>query len=339
MTARAKMDNFKKLSMDELCGKLCERRKTLIIYHVRSDADAVGSAFALRELFRMMDIPAICACADEVPERLRFLLDGVQGSVLLEEGMELDHDRVISVDSASPAQLGELYNRLHKYINIMIDHHAMGTVYADNYIDPSASATGEIIYEIAKTLVRMGKISEIPERALNCIYAAICSDTGCFRYSNATPRTFRCVAELIASGVEQVKINRLLYESKSHKQIKAEGEAARRLTLHAGGRVASVTFPYSSKFSLSLKDEHLETIIDIPRSVAGVEVAFAVRQPEDTPHFRVSMRSNSDFDVSEVCAAFGGGGHKKAAGCNLDAANVHEAEEIILEAVLKNLKR
>ena len=329
--------DFKTLSMDELCHRLCEPRKTLIIYHVRSDADAIGSAFALRELLRMMDIPAICACGDEVPERLRFLTDGAQGSVLLEEGMELDHDRVISVDSASPAQLGALYDRLHKYIDIMIDHHAMGTVYADNYIDAEASATGEIIFEIAKRLVEMGKIAEIPHRVINSVYAAICSDTGCFKFANASPLTFRRAAELIELGADRDKINRILFESKTYKQLRAEGEAASRLVLHDGGRIASVTFPYSSKFALSLSDENLETIIDIPRSVAGVEVAFAVRQPEDKPFFRVSMRSSSDFDVSAVCAIFGGGGHMRAAGCSLEAANVRQAEEIILQAIKKQI--
>ena len=83
---------FKALSMDELCDRLVVNKKTLIIYHVRSDADAVGSAFALRELLRVMNIPAICACADEIPDRLRFLMDGAQGSVLLEPDMELDHE-------------------------------------------------------------------------------------------------------------------------------------------------------------------------------------------------------------------------------------------------------
>jgi len=332
------MNNFNALTMDELCLRLCQPRKTLIIYHVRSDADAIGSAFALRQLLKMMDIPAICACEDEIPERLQFLTDGVQGSVLLEEGMELDHDRVISVDSASPAQLGGLYNRLHKYIDIMIDHHAMGTVYADNYIDPKASATGEIIFEIAKRLVAMGKISHIPHRVINSVYAAICSDTGCFRFANATPATFRCAAELICMGASQTDINHRLFEAKTYKQVRAEGEAASRLLLHEGGRIASVTFPYSSKFSLSLSDEHLETIIDIPRSVSGVEIAFSVRQPEDKPCFRVSMRSSSDFDVSEICAIFGGGGHVRAAGCTVEAPNVRAAEEMILEAIKKKLK-
>ena len=328
---------FKKLSMDELCLRLCQPRKTLIIYHVRSDADAIGSAFALRELLKVMGIPAICACGDEVPERLRFLTDGTQGSVLLEEGMELDHDRVISVDSASPAQLGELYNRLHKYIDLMIDHHGTGTVYADNYIDPEASATGEIIFEMAKRLVAMGRIPEIPHRVINCVYAAICSDTGCFRYANASPKALRTGAELIELGADRNDINHRLFEAKTYKQVRAEGEAASRLLLHEGGKIASVTFPYSSKFSLSLNDENLETIIDIPRSVSGVEVAFSVRQPEDKPFFRVSMRSSGDFDAAALCATFGGGGHMKAAGCSLEAANVREAEDIILNAVKKQM--
>ena len=327
------MSNFKPLSMDELCEKLCEKKRTLIIYHVRSDADAVGSAFALRELLRLMNIPAICACGDEVPERLRFLTDGVQGSVLVGEDLDMDHERVISVDSASPAQLGELFSRLHRYVDIMIDHHGSGTVYADYYIDAEASATGEIIYEIAKHLVWMGRLSEIPSRVINCVYAAICSDTGCFRFANATPRTFRCAAELLEAGAEQGEINRRLFESKTFKQVKAEGEAASRLVLHDGGRIASVTFPYSSKFALSLSDENLETIIDVPRSIGGVEVAYSVRQPEDKPFFRVSMRSAKEVDVSAICARFGGGGHIRAAGCSLEAANVREAEEIILRAV------
>lgn len=331
------MSYFSALDMRALCERLCQPKKTLIIYHVRSDADAVGSAFALRELFRVMNIPAICACGDEVPDRLRFLTDGVQGSVLLSEELGLDHERVISVDSASPTQLGELFTRLNRDIDLMIDHHGTGTTYADYYIDAEASATGEIIYEIAKELLRMGKISQIPPRVINSVYAAICSDTGCFRFANATPRTFRCVAELLERGAEQTEINRRLFESKTFKQVKAEGEAASRLVLHDGGRIASVTFPYSSKFSLSLQDENLETIIDIPRSVEGVEVAYAVRQPEEKPFFRVSMRSSSDFDVAAVCAEFGGGGHMRAAGCSLEAPNVRVAEETILEAVRKRL--
>ena len=327
------MSDFRSLNLRELCEKLCEKKATLIVYHARPDADAIGSAFALRELLEAMEIPTICACVNETPDRLLFLCDGVQESVLSDEEMDFGHERVISVDSASPAQLGELFERLRRKIDLMIDHHGTGTVYADHYIDPTASATGEIIFEIAKELTAMGKIGVLSPRFDRFIYAAISSDTGGFRFSNATPKTLRLAAELIERGVDHTEISRRLFDSKSLAQIKAEGEAASRMRLYDKGRIAAVTFPYSSKFALGLRDEHLETVIDIPRSVAGVEIAFAVRQPEETGVFRVSMRSASDFDVSAVCARFGGGGHRRAAGCTVEAKNVYEAEEKILAAI------
>ena len=327
------MSSFWTLDMDALCDRICRPKKTLIVYHVRSDADAIGSAFALRYILNDMGIPALCACADEVPDRLRFLTESVQGSVVIEDGMELDHERVISVDSASPEQLGALYDKIRRDMDVMIDHHGTGTPYADNYIDPCAAATGEIIYMLGKRLIERGELSAIPRRALNCIYAAICSDTGSFRYSNVTPRTVRIAAELIEAGVCGDEICRELYDSKTVKQIRAEGEAARRLMIHNGGRVASVTFPYSSKFALSLTDEHLETIIDIPRAVSGVEIAFCVKQPEQNDVFRVSMRSNGEADVAAICAKFGGGGHKRAAGCTIHARHIDEAENAILKAI------
>lgn len=332
------INQFRALSMEELCDRLCENKTTLIVYHVRPDGDAIGSAFSLRELLRMMGIPAICACSDEIPDRLQFLTDGVQGSVLPEEGMELDAQRVISVDSASPQQLGELFLRVRRSVDLMIDHHGTGTVYADHYIDSDSSATGEIIYEIAKELVKRGKIEEIPPRVINGVYAAICSDTGCFRYANTTPKTLRYGAELLEAGAAQQPIHQGLFDAKSVKQVRAEGEAGRRLRLYEGGRIASVTFPYSSKFALSLSDEDLETIIEIPRSIQGVEVAVSIRQPKEEGSFKVSMRSSSEVDVAAVCASFGGGGHKKAAGCTIEAPNVGAAEEKILEALRKKMK-
>jgi len=329
--------DFKALSFDELCERICENKNTLIVFHARPDADAIGSAFALKELLGDMGIRAICACADEVPTRLSFMIEESQGSVILDDFFALGHERVISVDSASPQQLGSLFDKLHKDIDLMIDHHGQGVVYADNYIRPSAAATAEIIFDIAKWLLDKGRIPQISNRVYSCIYTAISSDTGCFKYANVTPNTHIYGAALVSAGVDTADINHKLFDSKTLKQIKAEGEAARRLSVHERGRIASVTFPYSSKFSLALADENLETIIEIPRSLEGVEVAFAVRQPEDKNFFRVSMRSNGDFDVSKVCAKFGGGGHAKAAGCSLEANGIDAAEKIILSAILEDL--
>lgn len=331
--------SFKNLDINQLCEKLCENKMTLIVYHVRSDADAVGSAFALKELLRLMGIQAFCVCSDEVPERLRFLSEDTQGSVVVEDGMDFGHERVISVDSASPSQLGAMFDRLRKDIDVMIDHHGVGTVYADNYIDPTASATGEIIFTIAKKLLADGRIPFITPRVVDCVYAAISSDTGGFRFANVTPTTHRIAAELLEMGANADIINHRLFSSKTAKQMAAEGEAARRLKLHGDGRIASVTMPYSSINALGLNDENMETVIDIPRSVAGVEVAFAVRQSENKPFFRVSMRSAVDVDVADICRKFGGGGHVRAAGCSLEAKDVYEAEAIIVNAISKYMER
>ena len=247
--------------------------------------------------------------------------------------MDIDHERVISVDSASPSQLGELFNVLKKDVDLMIDHHAQGTVYADHYIDPEAAATAEIIYEIAKELVRREKIEYLPISVYSSLYAGISSDTGGFRFANTTPKTHRIAAELLEAGVDAAGINHLLFSSKSSKQMKAEGEAARRVNLYCSKTVAITTIPYTSKFSLGLEDEDMETVIDIPRSIAGVVVAVAIRQPSNENVFRVSMRSVGDIDVSKICAIFDGGGHKRAAGCTLEANGIDDAEKTILAQI------
>ncbi|MBR2388679.1 MAG: bifunctional oligoribonuclease/PAP phosphatase NrnA [Clostridia bacterium] len=331
------MTEFKHLTFDELCDKLCENKRTLIIYHVRSDADAVGSAFSLRKLLTLMGIPALCACADEVPERLRFISDDAQGSVLLDEDIDIDHERVISVDSASPAQLGKLFDTLKKDVDIMIDHHAMGTVYADCYIESDSSATAEIIYAIAKELVKRGKIEYIPVNVLGYIYAGISSDTGGFRFSNTTPRTHRIAAELLEAGVDGAAINHLLFSSKSAKQIKAEGEASRRINYYCQKTVAIASVPYSAIYSLGLDEESMETVIEVPRSINGVKIAVAIRQPTSENKFRVSMRSVGEIDVSLICAVFGGGGHKRAAGCTVEANGIDDAEHLIVREIKNSL--
>ena len=329
------IQQFNEIQFDKLCQLICEDKRTLIVYHIRSDADAVGSAFALKELLRVMGIQSYCACSDEIPERLQFLTDGVQWSVLLDDELYMDFERVISVDSASPSQLGELFGKLHKNIDIMIDHHATGTPYADYYIEPDAAATGEIIYAIAKRLCEMGEIEAIPPRVVNCVYAAISSDTGGFRFANTTPQTLEIAAELMEQGVDATELNRLLFDTKPLVQIKAEGVAIERLKTCDDGSIAYTSFPYSAKVELGALDEHLGTLIDIPRSVAGAEIAFVVKQESENGEFRVSMRSASEFDVAKVCARFGGGGHKRAAGCSVTAKSIEDAEEKIIYEIMR----
>ena len=329
--------SYKALSREQVIDRLCEKKKTLIVYHARPDADAIGSAFALRDLLGQMGIEATCLCTHPIPARLGFLTREGEDHRPFGEASLPAFERVISVDSASPAQLGELFPALDGRIDLMIDHHESGTVYADYYVIPTAAATGEIILSLAEELLERGKISSISPDICNDLYAAISSDTGCFRFANVTPATLRAAARLLEGGATAAEINHALFESKTEAQMRAEGEAARRLFFAEGRTVAGVTFPYEVKAALGVVDENLETIIDIPRSVEGVKVAFAIRQPEDRGFFRVSMRSAGDCNVASVCAELGGGGHRRAAGCSLTADTIEEATEQLLAVIRRHL--
>lgn len=331
-TEKMSENNFRKISISEVAGILSKPENTLILYHVRPDGDTVGSALALCEAARCFGSRAYVAGADDMPERLRFLCPkGFKSSLYENLPKDFIPKRIITVDTAAPELLGRIYGEVCGKIDIMIDHHEMSSVFADNCIVSSAAACGQIVLDIIFKMFE--NRSEIPKRVLDCCYAAIASDTGCFKYSSVTPDTHKAAATLISMGVDIAEINTLLFDTKSEKQLCAESLAAARIKTYCHGRVSVVTFPYSLKTEYGLLDEHLETIVDIARCISGVMVAVAVKQPSDDENYRISLRSNCNIDVSRICSSFSGGGHKKAAGCTVVAENIEEAAQKILRAI------
>lgn len=322
------------LTSDEAADILCQSQRYLILFHVHPDGDAVGSAFALRAMIEASGRQAYCVCADEVPERLLFASEGYQDSVLYESIPEgFVPEKIISVDTASPSQLGGLYDIFKDKIDMMIDHHGKGTSYADYYTCPEASACGEVLYGLLERVAQKAGMDDIPLSVKGLIYMAISSDTGCFRYNNTTPESHRIAAGLIESGVASTDINHRLFGIKSLRQMQVEHAGFERMNFYAGGRIAVIAFPYALKEQYGATDENLETLIDVARSVKGVEVAAVVKQLGEDSRFRVSMRSSSDLDVSEICAQYGGGGHSRAAGCTLNCDSILTAEMTVVTAV------
>lgn len=327
------MIDYQRLTLEETAARIRSGVDSLVLFHRHPDGDAVGSGFALRLLLEAMGCTVLCACEDELPERLRFLVGNKQASIRY-TGLPKDYlpRQIISVDTASPAQAGELYPAYEGRINLMIDHHERGEMYADGWVVGGCSSAGEMIYALSRELLRTGRIAEIPQGVDRLLYAAVSSDTGCFRYSNVSPSTHACAADLIKSANENghfdpAEINHLLFEVKSEKLLLAEKLGMDRLRLFSEGRIGIVTFPIELKSEHGILDEHLETLVDIPRSLAGVEVAVAIRQPTQAPVFRVSMRACGDTDVSAICAKLGGGGHIKAAGCTVNDPTLTTADE------------
>ena len=333
------MMDYRKLTLTETASRLPARESVLILLHRHPDGDAVGAGFGLKRLLETMDCTAYCVCEDEIPERLRFLTEGMQESIRVENlPADFAPTRILSVDTASPAQAGTIYPLYEGRFDLMIDHHAKGEMYADGYVDGSASSAGELVFRLSRELVRMGRLDSIPVEVDHLLYASISSDTGCFRYSNASPETHRAVAELLESKPDAAEINHRLFGVKSFDLLRAEKVGFDRLRLFADGKLGIVDMPYAVKTEMGFSDEHFDTLVDIARGLQGVQVAAAIRQPTDEGLYRVSMRSSCHVDVAAICASFGGGGHVKAAGCTILCDRGMEAVvAMIVEAITKAL--
>lgn len=321
-------------NLDELIEALEAPADTLIIFHRNPDADAVGSAFALQRVLEQLGSSTRCICCNEVPENLQFLMNDVQESVLSDAVLaDFAPARIITVDTASLSQMGDLASLFGERVDLMIDHHKSDVPYGkESYIREGAAATAEIIFDIIKRLASEERIV-IDEKMCIDLYAAISADTGCFRYSNVTPKTHLRAAELVASGIDCADINRRLFENKSLERLRAQSAAISNMEVFADGKIAVVTFPYALKAGLGLDDDDLGALVDIPRSLSGVEVALCIRQPLPEGKFRVSARSNGEYDVGALCRKFDGGGHAKAAGCTLTATDIGEAMHRIVSAI------
>lgn len=321
------MSNFKNLEAAECADALFKIKNPLILIHVRPDGDCIGSAAALSLIFSELGKKAEIASSDKIPDRLKFILEKT-GACITEN---YNGKTAISVDVASPAQLGDLAEIAPAPV-LMIDHHAVGVRYADGYVKPDSSSTGEVLYDIAEELIKQGKIKMTKPLAY-ALYTAISSDTGCFCYSNATPDTYRKAARLMESGIDYPDINHRLFNSKSERQIKAEGFIASILKTAKDGKIAYAALKNSDKESLALCDDDFETAIDVVRSVLGAKTALFVRET-DNGKIKASLRS-TDNDVAGVAAKFGGGGHVRAAGCSPNAKCAEEATKMILDELYK----
>ena len=330
--------SFEKMTVSGIVGAIASARSLAVLCHTNPDGDTVGSASALALIARGAGVRSAVILPDEPQERLRFLLPP-EGAAVGAGGAD-GFDLVCTVDVASSAQLGSL-GELIPRVSFMIDHHGMGEPFSKNLTDPSASAAGELVYEVYEEAVKKGVISRNPEIARR-IYGAILSDTGSFAFSNVTPRTHRIAASLLeeiaadADGMPADEINRLLFGRATECELRAKMLTVKNLKTFAGGAIAAsyITAAEFKEYGISERDAG--GTVDVPRALIGAEVALVVRQSTSDPHeFRVSSRSNTDFDVSAVCALFGGGGHRRAAGCNVCANSPEEAFGTVVSAFEK----
>mgnify|MGYP000586775019 CR=1 FL=1 len=299
--------------------------------HVMPDGDCLGSELALGLALRKMGKKVTLLSPDPVPQMYNFLPGA--GDIQVQLNGQLWFDVFVSVDCSVPDRLGSFKDLLHHADRVVIlDHHAGSANFGDFFLnDPHAGATGEIIYD----LLRLLPAAMDPEVA-TCLYVAIITDTGSFRYENTGPGTHRCVADLLDAGIPAVRVNKLLYEEKPLACLQVLGEVLQHLKISACGRVAWSSVPREMLHRFRAADEHADGVIDYLRMIKGVELAVVFREIEPAK-YKVSFRSKYYLDVNKLAAYFGGGGHIRASACILEG-NLAEIEEHVIQTALSSLE-
>lgn len=305
-----------------------------IACHVRPDGDAIGSIVGLARSLALAGKHVRVLSEDGVPWNLAFLpfSDTVEKSVA--EPLELD--LAIALDTATKERLGERTLKAFSEAALLvnIDHHGTNPGYGHlNHIDTASPATGQIVYELLST-----QDFPVDDAVRENLFAAISTDTGSFQYSSTTPRTHRIIAEMMESGLDTAILAQKLYQEHPLRRVKLLKALLNEMKLSAEGRIASWALTVETQRAVNMDLGDTEGLIDSLRTIQGVVAAVIF---EETPEgkVRVSARSkDARLDVSKVCAEFGGGGHRMAAGARLPGP-VAQAEERFLKTLTNELIR
>ncbi|MBQ3427043.1 MAG: DHH family phosphoesterase [Clostridia bacterium] len=242
-------------------------------------------------------------------------------------GQSIACDTAIVLDCGDERRLGvrkAIADGAERVINI--DHHGTNTFFGDAaYVEPEASATGEILFR----LFRVAEI-ELTRDIARYLYTAICSDTGCFAYSNASPDSFRIAAELIGYGIDHAEIARQLFNCVELGSELLKAELTSSIHSYYGGRLRTVTADEAIAEKYGVDPREISDLVELPRRIRGTEVAVSIKYSGGK--LRASLRSNGDVTVDKVALKFGGGGHAKAAGCSIEAPSIDVAEQMIVQA-------
>jgi len=321
-------------TFDQIGKVLREHQHFAILSHVRPDGDALGSQLALALSLEQLGKEVRVWNEDGMLEKYSFL---PRAELLTKPpGAPDDVDVAIALDTAIQNRLGTALAAVRAAkIWINIDHHRSNPSYGDLVIvDPSAPATGEIIFGLIKSQA-LPLNHDIAEN----LYAAISTDTGSFQYPKTSARTFEIAAELVrVGGLDVGKISQQLYESYPRRRVELLRELLRTMRFSEQDRVAAFTLSLKTAADLGVLPEDNEGLIDHLRAVRGVIVAVFFEELTDSK-VRVSMRSKDEaVDVCAICQKFGGGGHTLAAGARI-RGSLAEVEEKVLEEIREVFKR
>ena len=294
----------------------------LILCHKNADGGDVGVGSALYRALTARGKTAAVLCADPIPRRLAYT-----GPRLFRG--EFEPELVVAVDVAGLQLFGDkgLMPAYSRRVDLCIDHHAGNSGYAQfTLLDAGAAAAAELVCQVIEA---MG--AELTPQVADCLYTGLATDTGCFRFSNTTAATHRTAARLIEAGARIEELNTILFATRSRGQMEAERIARSHLEYHLDGRCALIWLDRDETEASGADPADLEELTSLPIGIEGVEVGLTLRQ-QPGGSWRISIRTAHGVDACAIARRMGGGGHLRAAGCELLGTLDNVKQAVLAEA-------
>jgi phosphoesterase RecJ-like protein len=300
-----------------------QKQNFMITSHIRPDGDGLGSGLALYWMLLSLGKEAVVVVKDHVPPAYSVLPGSDR--ITVQSDVTEDFDAVFIIECSDVERPG--LPGLKRQFVVNIDHHATTVPFGDiNWIDSTAAAVGEMIYNLCKALG-----VEITKEIAECIYTALLTDTGSFHFSNTTERTLKIASELVRRGVAPARISQALFYSYPFSKIRLMGLVLSTIERDESGRIAWVKLDSEMMLEAGASEEDSDGIVNHALSIDEVEaVAFFKELSSDV--YRVSLRSKGKNNVAKVAEMFGGGGHRNAAGCRING-EFEEVKRRVVEAL------
>ncbi len=308
---------MKRLSLADRLAPLLTRMRSaahiVVTAHARPDGDALGAALALGELLRNQGA-AVEVALEPAEIGALAVLEGTR-SLTPPARAATGSELLVILDCGDLARMpAALLPLAGRAFTINIDHHPTNTMFgALNWVDPACSSCGQMVWTLAR---KAGWA--LNQRIAEALWVALVTDTGRFAYETTKPATMRCAADLLRHGVRTAWLNDQIYGQFEFKVLRLRRRAYNSLELWCGGRVAVTSLTREDFAATDCTKAEADDVIEIPRAVRGAEVAlFLYQAGADRGTTRLSIRTRPPRDATELARRYGGGGHRRAAGCSL----------------------
>ena len=309
-----------RIDLNETANILENADNILLLSHSHPDGDTLGSASALARALISKGKKVRVECSDPIPKDFSFMFEG------LEFG-DFEPELIAAIDIADTKLLGrDSEGKYSGKIGLCIDHHGSNILYADKvYLEPDSASTAEIIYLL---LEKMNV--EITPQIASCLFTGVTTDTGCFRFSNTTVRTFEIAAALAKLGADTYNIIQVFFETKTKTYAALERLALDSMRFYFSDRCAVICVTQDMYKRSGSDESETDRLANLPRQIEGVLVGVTMRELKDGS-FKASVRTHGDIDASAICQRLGGGGHMGAAGCTLYGSKQQAINSLLKE--------